>query len=125
MSSFLGIIEAASSLVFAIAARWDQRSDHEEKTIVAISRAFHATQGYHAQLGSGAKRDPRKEWEIAGYWDEASIYVRRYDPDLAQRLDLKGNYWRRPEIWSQKEVDDARIGLDSVKLEADRLLRTR
>jgi hypothetical protein len=126
MTDPLSIISTIWGVVMGIAARWEKRSDHEEKTIVAVSKAFHATEKYYATLKKKKKKnDPEKEWELAALWEEASIYLRKYNIELSRRVGIKGHYWRDPSKWSELEVADARIGLDRVKDEVDRLLKNR
>jgi hypothetical protein len=48
--------------------------------------------------------------------------LRRTDPDLAQRLKQKAEYWTNPENWSEDEIDHNGIQIEEIAEEGRRLL---
>ena len=67
-------------------------------------------------------RDLAREEKLSRMWREASVLVREFDHDLAERCFDKGGYWTDPEAWSEQEIKAARIELKRVVEEARELL---
>jgi hypothetical protein len=113
-------------LIDSINATEERNSAHAEKTILAVIDAATATEKYEAfRDANSGKRDCEREADVSGRWRQAAVYVRGYDPALAERLVVKGEYWLNPDNWTALEISDARIGLRTVTTEADRLLKYR
>jgi hypothetical protein len=94
------------------------RTNAQEEALRALSEAYHSTEGYYAYL----KENPRKEeqeWEIAKKWFHVSVLLRKYDPAISQRLDLKSRYWREGATWSNEAIKEAGIGLSRVWAEVN------
>lgn len=69
-----------------------------------------------------AARDLEREEKLSRLWREASVLIREFDHDLAERCFDKGGYWTDPEAWSEQEIKAARIELMRVVDEARELL---
>lgn len=98
------------------------RTEDQEKALIALSSAFHATQHYYVFLERN-KRTNNMENEIANKWYQVGVLLRKYDKHLANRLDLKSRYWREGATWSPSAIRDAGIKLDEVWREVNVLLK--
>ena len=118
-----------SALLKALAdidAREDRKSEHVERTLRGVIEAASETLKYEAwRDANNGERDKEREIDLSSRWYMAAVPLNGYDRDLADRLGKKGAYWLNPGKWTQHEIRDARIGLDTVREEAHRLLRTR
>ena len=93
------------------------RRKQKEDIQKAISTAFHNTEKYYAFLSDGNSRDRQREFDLARDWEHAAILIEDVDGGLANRLGLKGSYWRDGGTWSDKQVADAGIQLERVRAE--------
>lgn len=117
------MVETIALLVHAILAILeelanDKRFTEEQRKVarLALSKAFHATEGYYAALAAGnKKKDPNGEHEIAALWDAAAICIEPFNDNLANRLGLKSRFWREGAAWSDKQISDAGIQLEKVR----------
>lgn len=80
-----------------------------------LSEAFHATEGYYAELASGTPKSTAKEHAIAQLWDQAAICIEPFHSALANRLGLKSRFWREGAAWSDQQIADANIQLNKVR----------
>lgn len=94
----------------------DQREQKQEIQL-AISNAFHNTEKYYTFLENGSARDREREYDLARDWECASIFVGAVDPKLANRLGIKGAFWREGATWSQETIEEAGIQLARVRAE--------
>ena len=99
----------------------DKRFKKEQRLSarIALSAAFHATEGYYAALSTGTEKDAVREHEIAHLWDELAIRIEPFDPSIANRLGLKSRYWREGAAWSDEQISAAKIQLDYVRRDAN------
>ena len=90
------------------------KSNQLRTAIASLQHAVLETQSYIAagNRGEAPKRDA--EIELSRVWQRASLEFYRLDGDLANRLQLKAEYWRTPEIWTSQQVVDAGISLDQI-----------
>lgn len=107
----------------AILDKWkvDKRKQKED-IHKAVSTAFHNTEKYYAYLGDGNQRDSQREYDLARDWEHAAILIEDVDSILANRLGLKGAFWRDGGTWSAKQIADAGIQLERVRAEGMTLL---
>lgn len=116
------IVDAVLALLQMVDA--DKRFSNEQRQAarIALSAAFHATEGYYAALATGGAKDVAREHEIARLWDELAIRIEPFNRSIANRLGLKSRYWREGAAWSEKQVADAKIQLDSIRQAANFVL---
>jgi hypothetical protein len=67
-----------------------------------------------AALDRTSPRDRGVEAQLSTLWQQASIAFYGIDGQLAERLQLKAEYWTQPEQWSDQQVADANISLQRV-----------
>lgn len=113
---------SAFSLVLQVVSMFPRdkrdRTRDQEEALLALSKAYHATEAYYAFLGSHP-RDREREWEVADLWCGVSVRLRKYDNQIAQRLDLKSRYWREGATWSADAIKTANIGLARIWTEVN------
>jgi hypothetical protein len=114
-------ILAAAVIGYLQALSDDRRFNKEQRQAarVALSDAFHETEGYYAGLAAGGGKDPGREHHIAHLWEQAAILSEQFDSSLASRLGLKSRYWRQGAAWSDEQIAAAKIQLASVRRDAN------
>ncbi len=100
------------------------RSYHQEKTLRALSKAYHDTEKYYAYLNAGNSKNQQMEYDIAYEWETASTFVNRYNSTYAQQLGLKSRFWREGAAWTPEQIAQAGIQLDRVRAEGMSLLNS-
>ena len=112
----------AAAIIYLLQAISDDRRFNKEQrqaARVALSNAFHETEGYYAHLASGGSKDHDREHHIASLWEQTAILSEQFDPSLASRLGLKSRYWKEGAAWSDTQIADARIQLASIRRDAN------
>lgn len=99
-----------------------RRQDHDDAAIRAILLAVNETKAYIADTEGGLSASRDRERLLVQLWTEAAVAVRRSDPRLAERLQMKAGYWADPRNWDDHEIRRAQIGIDAVAEEARLLL---
>ncbi len=89
------------------------RTRDQEDALITLSAAYHATKEYYSFL-SCYDRSNEKEYEIADKWYKVGVLLRKYDKNLANRLDLKSRFWRDGATWSDESIREAGIKLEEV-----------
>ena len=117
MNAWTNIGSALLQLVPILDKIQADRRKQKEDIQRAISSAFHNTEKYYAYLEEGKARDKQQEYDLARDWEHAAILVEAVDKDLANRLGLKGSYWRAGGTWSEQQIRNAGIQLERVRAE--------
>jgi len=104
-------------LVYLQEIQNDKRFSEQQRqsALLALSKAFHATEGYYAERAAGSTKSENAEHEIAGLWDAAAICIEPFNNKLANRLGLKSRFWREGAAWSDDEIAGANIQLEKVR----------
>lgn len=100
----------------------DQR-ERKDAALRAIVIALDETYLYYRDQANGRERDLEREGQLAKYWSAAAIPMRHVDPVLAERCDLKAEFWLNPEQYTGEAVQALNISLDSVRSAYRGLLR--
>ena len=98
------------------------RTTSIDQGLYALYAALNETKAYVSSLNSGKERDRNREFAIAKLWQDASVPLRKVDPELAKRCFDKGSYWWEPEAWSELMINHKKIGLNQVIKSARELL---
>ena len=102
--------------------RSERKQDRDDAAIRSVLTAVNTTKCYLASRDRGEAVDRGTEAELVELWTSASVHIRRTDTDLAYRLQEKAEYWANPENWSPEEIVSNGIQIDSIAVEAKRLL---
>ena len=100
----------------ATRARW-------KGAVVLLQTAVLQTQRYVAQLDRGGTVDRDAEMALALAWQSAADAFYGLDGALAERLQLKAEFWTYPEQWTDRDVVQANIALEQVAQYTRQLLR--
>jgi len=99
-------------------------ADKADAAVRAVLLAVVETKTYIADTRGGLPSIRDRERGLVQLWTEAAVAVRRTDPDLADRLQMKAESWADPSQWTDAEIQRARIGIDSVAAAARTLLKS-
>ena len=102
--------------------RRERKQERDDAAIQSVLVAVNRTKSYIARLDRGEAADPAAEAELVALWTTAAVHIRRTDADLANRLQMKAEYWTNPNEWNDDNVDHNRIRIDQIAAEARRLL---
>jgi len=114
--AFLGAAVIAYLQEIANGKRFTE--DRRQSARIALSEAFHATEGYYATLDTGSEKDAAAHHRIAHLWEQAAICIEPFNRSIADRLGLKSRYWQQGPTWSDAQIAAAKIQLDSVRRDA-------
>ena len=90
------------------------KADEKEKALSLVRTALLETKKYASFLNDGEEENKEKEHQLSTLWSEASQYARKIDPDLAQRLHEKSNYWLNPDNYSIEDAFEKGIRLERI-----------
>lgn len=132
LTAIIGITNALHGWFGTLSGQQRVRREDEKTALRSLYAALNETRIYIGRLSrpsmSGIKksqsvdRNEEIEARISRLWTEASISLRDLDHDLAERCMLKGDYWANPETWSEQDIARARIGINRVFKDAQKLL---
>jgi len=102
----------------------NRKDDRYTEALKSLFSALTETKVYLARLARSEKqkRDYNTEAKLAQLWTIASVALRTFDNDLAERCFNKGNYWTNPDTWTRADIEKARIQIDAVLNDAKALL---
>jgi len=98
------------------------RDEQTDNALRALYVALTETYAYAEELRNGKANDRKREYEIAGLWNAASIPLRHVDRRLAERCNMKGSYWMEPEVWDAGRVRRNAITLRRMADDTKKLL---
>jgi hypothetical protein len=114
--------ESATKLLPTL-LRKNARMRKEWKTAISkLQVAVLETQLYAASLERGKRVNRKEERKLVGKWRAAAEEFYGIDGALAERLQLKAEYWTTPESWTAQEIHDAGIALQHVAERTRQLL---
>lgn len=109
------IVKSLFGLVPTLLSLPKERRELRDNALKAILLALDETYLYYRDQEQGKGRNMDKEAQLVRYWSAAAIPMRHVDPDLAQRCDMKAEYWLNPDNYDNEMVKDLGIGLESVR----------
>jgi hypothetical protein len=116
---------SVASLIVSVIALFPrdkrQRTQDQQEALLAVSEAYHETAAYLTDRQSKG-RERGREWGIAQKWHAAAILLERYDPNLADRLHVKSQFWHDGGTWDSKAIEEANIALTRIWQEVKELL---
>ncbi len=102
--------------------RGARRAEREDAAVKAVLLAVNETKLYIASLDRGEPHRREHERLLVQLWTDAAVAIRRSDPELAERLQMKAEYWADPENWTEHDIKSAAIGIETVATRARALL---
>ncbi len=121
ISSLLTVIDLARKWFSRIRAANREDVEKYQRALEPFYTALNETKifiGSVKELG----RDRQREEKLSRLWNEASLHLLPYNTDLAARCHFKAEYWANPSAWSDEKLKKARIEIDRVAKEAQKLL---
>ena len=132
LQAIIGIADSLRAWFEALRGQHRAKREDEKAALRALYTALNETRIYlgiisrpsfsRIEGSQRAERNEETEARISRLWTEASVSLRDVDRDLAERCLLKGDYWANPEAWSKRDISRARIGLNRVFRDAQKLL---
>ncbi len=120
----IGSLGQAIAQVGELLQRFESEGAHlgdpAKTAIRAVWRAVDQTRLHLAAIRAGHMRQDTPKQELADLWSTASLAILEVDPDFADRLRRKAEYWTDPMAWHDEPGVD--ISIDSVANTARDLL---
>ena len=106
-----------------LARAGQKRREESRRALQGVIRATRRSRVYARQLEASGKRDFAKEETLSATWTDLSFELRKLGVRaLAKRCDIAGGYWSDPDGFSDAFLDQARVRLRDLELEARTLL---
>lgn len=99
-----------------------QVQQDKDLALSAIISAANETKIYLQRVQRTGQTNRETEEKLSRLWAAASIPLRHFDQDLANRCLDKSEYWLNPENYSATDIAKFRIGIEQVYKEARALL---
>lgn len=100
-----------------------QRKEESRKALQGVIRATRQTKVYLRALNTRGKRDFSKEERLTDTWTKLAFELKKLGVEtLAKRCDIAGGYWSDPERFSDAFLDQAKVRLQDLEMEARALL---
>jgi len=115
--------KALHSFVTGVSSFGREKRELVERALKAIHIAANQTTIYLVAIQKGAKQNKKEESRLSSLWVEAGASLHSLNSDLSRRCIIKSEFWANPEEWSQKEINDARINLETMKSDATTALQ--
>jgi len=119
------MIEGLKTLLAYFQDERHRSEDRADEALMAIYTAANETKLYIQEVQRTGKPNPEKEADLSRLWTKASVPIRRFNVDLAERCLMKGQYWVDPSSWTVEKIVQFRIGIENVFKEAKELLMKR
>ena len=116
-------LKAVLDLLKYVYEEWKKHKGHkreqQDQFLEAATEALRQTLSY---IGRDTyKRDRKREEELSRLWSKVALTARPFNPDLAGRCQIKGDYWANPERWTDEQLDAARIEIGVMEKEIGKL----
>jgi hypothetical protein len=99
-----------------------QSREQKDLALSAIISAANETKIYIQQVQRNGQPNREIEEKLSRLWAAASVPLRHFDPDLANRCLEKSDYWLSPTNYSATDIVKFRIGIEQVYKDAKALL---
>ena len=91
-----------------------KRDEKIDASLYVLYAALTETKAYMVALKKNGRRNTRQEHNLAKLWHDASVPLRKIEPELAHICFMKGTYWLEPEAWDKSSINRNKIALDHV-----------
>lgn len=110
------------ALLGPIATMEKEKRDLKNAALSATSKALRETKLYYRDQSQGSVRDQKRENDLCRLWADAAVPLSHIDQELALLCERKSEYWIRPDSYTDAELQQLGIKLDSVSLAYSRML---
>ena len=87
----------------------------DKNTVEAINIAYTATLHYYTALLESGRHNEKAETLLSKLWQKAGKKIRRYEPELANRLNANYCYWSMPVTWANDTIRAVWTHLNSIR----------
>ena len=107
----------------------DKRDSHYNEAIASLAESVRETKFYIASFDRPFNQQfsplemREREEALTRSWTVTASKIRPYDPDLAGRCLLKGNYWTDSSKFDDDYIRESRIQIDSIFEDVLRLVK--
>ncbi len=112
------LLEESIKLLWKILEEGKANKEHTNKQhlefLKVASKAVRRTLSY---IRDENKRNTKIEEELSDLWADVAVAAQPFDPDLANRCYIKGNYWANPDKWQVDKVEEAGIEIERIEAE--------
>ncbi|MBD0851953.1 hypothetical protein [Maribacter arenosus] len=109
------LLNGLAKILGPISTLSKDRRELKDSALRAILNALNETYLYYRDLDRGLERNPEREELLVKYWSAAAIPMRHFDRDLAEKCNIKSDYWLSPELYDDAKITELGIGLDNVR----------
>jgi hypothetical protein len=111
----LEIVKSFAEIVPSLILLPKEQRERKDAAMRAIVIALDETAIYYRDLGESSGRSRERENQLAKYWSAAAIPMRHVDQELAERCDMKAEFWLNPERYDANKIKQLNIQLDNVR----------
>lgn len=122
ISDLISIFQAGKDMVQSYQYKSTHDTEDYENALNALYRASSETKNYIAHYSRRKKNNNEKEKKLSKLWYKAGTKMRKYNPELAERLVIKSDYWAAPQEWTVGDIQESKIALDAIIKESRKLI---
>ena len=123
-NEWIGVIASLDEMMakrVSFEMREARQPSFSQGVFAALDIAYAATVHYYRALLAGENRNSRIERAISRLWQKTGTGIRKYDPELADRLKGTNAFWVNDVTWEAKTIQEAWVRLNSIRVNANRL----
>lgn len=99
------------------------RRDKKNEVYMAVEAIQRAANRTRFVIASNNYQPHTPNSDLSNLWVDAAAAVRELDRNLYERLLEKSDYWADPRNWDNQMVADARIYIDDIIEDSNRILQ--
>lgn len=117
------MVDTIKAVVDEIWRIYSHRTDKKREVYTSIEAIYRAANRTRFVIASNNYQAHTPNAELSDLWVEAATAVRELDDNLYERLLQKSEYWADPRNWDIEMVSKARLYIDDIIEDANRILR--
>jgi hypothetical protein len=124
ISDWISLTALVTSFVAYLEAKKANKTGEAIEALKLVIDVSEMTQTYLQKRANGEDRDFGTEYRLAEHWARAAFSISRVNKELSVRLSDKSKFWRNPDTWDSKLISEKNISLESVTIDARRLMES-
>ncbi len=124
ITDWISLTALVTSFIAYLEAKKSNKTDQAIEALKLVIDTSESTQTYLQNRVNGHSRDQRIEYRLAETWSRAAFSMCRINKELSVRLSDKSRFWRDPDTWDSKKIEEKNISLVSVTNDAKRLMES-